>query len=795
VATFFKKHHTGLVTLIFTVLVDSSILLTRLGDQAGASFLQQRRKVIRDTLRTLPESEEIETAGDSFLLAFNKLSDAVRFALQTQARLRQFSHEADLPVQERIGIHLGEVVIAEHETEAKAKDLYGIQLTTCARVMSLAEGGQILLTRGVFDSARQVLKGEDIEGVGPLSWVSHGAYLLKGIEEAVEVCEVSEVGQRAPLAPKTSEKAQRQVRAGEEPVMGWRPAVGQVVPNTKWELEQKLGEGGFGEVWVGRHQTLKTDQRVFKFCFQADRIRSLKREVTLFRLLKERTGEQPHVVRLYEVYFDQPPFYLEEEYVPGKDLKSWCEGQGGVHKVPLSTRLEIVAQAAEALQAAHDAGIIHRDIKPGNILVAGELSGTRHVTVKLSDFGIGQVVSQDYLSGVTKAGFTMTLLGPESSSQTGTHLYMAPELLAGKPASTRSDIYSLGVVLFQFLAADFRRPVTTDWANAVTDPLLRDDLKVCFAGNPEYRFTGAAQLATNLRNWEKRRQEAARLEQLRRNAKRRAKLLMASGVVALSMIVFAAALGYGMQKARIERDKQRRLSYATDMSVAHQALADSNLKYATELLDRQKPRPGQDDLRGWEWRYLWQQCKPGDLIHYVGGGSGCAAFSPDGQWAAYNLGSQVVIRDTHSGAIVTNLPGSATTLSFSSRAPLLAVPAETNVTLWNTSLRQPVRRLPGGLVAKFSPDGRWLVTMRTNHFILWDTATWEIKATCPGETRVGWFARNVVAFSHSSNYLVTLLSVANEEVDVFRVWKLPNLEARAGFHGFRGGSERGRVLC
>src|SRR5262249_13882081 len=113
VAAFFQKHRTGLVTLVFTDLVDSTALFSQLGDPAGATFLQRRRQLIREILHTLPEGEEIETAGDSFLLAFAKPSDAVRFALQTQARFRTFSQEAGLSVQERIGIHLGEVVIAE----------------------------------------------------------------------------------------------------------------------------------------------------------------------------------------------------------------------------------------------------------------------------------------------------------------------------------------------------------------------------------------------------------------------------------------------------------------------------------------------------------------------------------------------------------------------------------------------------------------------------------------------------------------------------------------------------------
>ena len=107
--------------------------------------------------------------------------------------------------------------------------------------MSLADGGQILLTRGVIDSARQVLKGEDLAGVGPLSWVSHGPYLLKGIEEAVEVREVGEAGQSALAAPKTSEKAQRQVSPEAEPVLGVETGSGAGRPEHAVSLGREAG--------------------------------------------------------------------------------------------------------------------------------------------------------------------------------------------------------------------------------------------------------------------------------------------------------------------------------------------------------------------------------------------------------------------------------------------------------------------------------------------------------------------------------------------------------------------------
>jgi hypothetical protein len=300
-------------------------------------------------------------------------------------------------------------------------------------------------------------------------------------------------------------------------------------------LEEKLGEGGFGEVWLGYHEKLK-ERRVFKFCFRADRVRSLKRELTLFRLLKERVGEHPNIVGIYDVYLDQLPYYLVVEYVAGRDLRSWCEGQGGVDKVPLGVKLELVAQVADGLQAAHEAGVIHRDVKPSNILVSGawrmtrderrvtsdeketppppslatrHSSLTRHpspvtrhpsLNVKLTDFGIGQVVSQEVLRGVSRLGFTETMMPRGSSGPTGTYMYVAPELMAGKSASKGSDLYSLGMVLYQLLVDDLNRPLTTDWADEIADPALVEILRRCFAGDVRKRFARAAQLAESLRS-------------------------------------------------------------------------------------------------------------------------------------------------------------------------------------------------------------------------------------------------------------------------------------------------------
>jgi len=549
-------------------------------------------------------------------------------------------------------------------------------------------------------------------------------------------------------APKTTEKAQRYVTAESEPVLGWRPAIGQEVPNTQWVLEEKLGEGGFGEVWLGRHQTMK-ERRVFKFCFRADRVRSLKREMTLFRLIKERIGDHPNIVRLLEVYFDEPPYYVVMDHVAGQDLRTWCEAQGSAEKMPLEVRLEIVAQVADALQAAHDAGVIHRDVKPGNILIAdcglriaewhsrsepsslssassenpkSEIRNPKWPQAKLTDFGIGQVVSEEYLKGVTRAGFTQTILADSSSSKTGTQLYMAPELLAGKPASIRSDIYSLGVVLYQLLVGDFTRPVTAEWSEEITDPLLREDLKHCLVGKPEGRFMGAGQLATNLRAWEQRKLEVARRqaeqaererlrkaelaarERAERRAAQRHRVAVLAGGAAVLLLLLAITLGYGFSRTEKQRRRAEAYLYDADMNLAGQAFEQNNLGRALSFLNLHRPaKTGQRDLRGWEWRYLWEKCRS-DELSTLGQHDGyvqSVAVSPDGKWVASG-GFDGLLK------IWTLAAGAAGGRSA------------TNLQLGGS---------PVSGVA-FSPDGGWLAASTwTNGFVVFQAPGWQRELT------------------------------------------------------------------
>lgn len=503
VEEFRKKHRTGLLTLLFTDVVGSTDLKQRLGDAAGTELIHRQQSLLRNVLSAIPEAQEVSTAGDSFFIVFVKPSDAIRFALRLHSSLRAENEAGDICIRVRIGIHMGEVFIEEEHEGALERDILGLQVDLAWEIMSIASGGQILLTRSVFDNARAILKGESLAGLETLSWLNHGLYYVKGVEEPLEICEVGEDG-HAPLKPPTeSNKVKRYVAPDQEPVLGWRPAVEQIVPGTEWVLKEKLGEGGFGEVWKACNRITK-DVRVFKFCFRADRLRSLKREMTLFRILKEVLGERPDIVRLYDVQFEEAPYYLMLGYTSGGDLTNWIQARGGFDSVPITLRLEIVAQIADAIAAAHSVGIIHKDIKPSNILIEERKGG--HIQVRLTDFGIGHLINRDKLRelGITGTGFTDTTGRAELPSRTGTRLYTAPELIAGRLPSKESDVYSLGVLLYQMIIGHLCRPMTTDWENRVTDTLIRRDLRRCLAGEPSERFSSAADIALSLRLYARR---------------------------------------------------------------------------------------------------------------------------------------------------------------------------------------------------------------------------------------------------------------------------------------------------
>ncbi|MES2657566.1 MAG: adenylate/guanylate cyclase domain-containing protein [Verrucomicrobiota bacterium] len=236
VEEFRRKHRIGLLTLLFTDMVGSTRLKQALGDTDGFDRIQEHHALVRETLAGFPEGEEIGTAGDSFFVVFAKPSEAVKFSLLLQSRLRDLSENSSSPLLDRVGIHIGEVIIEERPGEKKPKDLYGIQVDICARVMSLGQGDQILMTRSTFDNARQVLKGRELEALGPLTWTSHGAYLLQGVDEPLEVCEVGETGRACLTPPADSGKARRAETVARSQADGLLPIWGKRHPAQWWPI-------------------------------------------------------------------------------------------------------------------------------------------------------------------------------------------------------------------------------------------------------------------------------------------------------------------------------------------------------------------------------------------------------------------------------------------------------------------------------------------------------------------------------------------------------------------------------
>ena len=276
---------------------------------------------------------------------------------------------------------------------------------------------------------------------------------------------------------------------------------GDPVPRREhWRLCRPLG-GGEVEVWLIEHEKTQA-RRVLKLATDAVRLSALKREVTLYRVLTEALGQREDFFALIDFSFESSPFFIECEY-GGVTLEEWAESLGGLAAIPLPRRLEMVARAAEAVGAAHGANVLHKDLKPTNILAYQ--AGDANWRPRLIDFGTGRLLDADRVEAlrITQQGFTQQFMSGEDSLS-GTPLYLAPELLAGQKPTTRSDVYALGVILYQIAVGDFRKPVASGWEDDIVDPVLRGDIAAATHGNPAKRLSCAQDLADLLRHLDRR---------------------------------------------------------------------------------------------------------------------------------------------------------------------------------------------------------------------------------------------------------------------------------------------------
>lgn len=550
--------------LVITELVSSA----RTDEASGLERLMAAReeRYLHAARETLARFGGLEAEGAEHRLVwlFERPTDAIGFALACHQAAASIASEQGTALAARAAVHQGEISIRER---APGPGAHGGRLLTvsgpprlaCERTLALALPHQTLLTRGVFDLARQPA-ARGLLADSAVRWLAHGTYAVHGVSQPLELFEVGAHG-AAPLeAPPDSWHGKRIVTASDEATLGWRPAAGQVIPQRpNWSLRERLGQGGFGEVWLATHPS--GESRVFKFCFEPARLRALKREITLVRLLESALGQRQDIARILDWEVNTAPYFIESEYTEGGDLVDWSDEQGGLAEVPLETRLALVAEVAGALAAAHSVGVLHKDVKPQNVLITRDREGRPHA--RLADFGVGLVLEQGSLAsadGMPGLGFTGTLANTEAQAS-GTLGYLAPELMEGKAASIQADIYALGVMLYQLVAGDFSRTLAPGWQRDIQDELLAQDIASMVDRAPERRPASAAEVAERLRTLKARHAERARAEQARRAAEEAAQALAraqqrrrAAGWAAAVMVIMFAVVSLFAWQARQARE-------------------------------------------------------------------------------------------------------------------------------------------------------------------------------------------------------------------------------------------------
>ena len=339
---------------------------------------------------------------------------------------------------------------------------------------------------------------------------------------------------------------------------------GMAVPGRDpFVLEEQLSGTGLNEVWLAR--AAETAQsRVFKFCVDGDGLAALKREVTLSRYLLQELGPRADIAPILEWNFSDPPFYVERAD-HGTDLLRWSQCDDRLSGLSRAERLDLFLQITEAVAAAHKVGVMHKDLKPANVLIRDCADGRQ---VCLTDFGSGRLMEPRQLEALGITALGTTLVSSDSSdADGGTPLYLAPEVVAGQPATLQSDIYALGVLLYQLLAGDMRRPFAPGWERDVDDELLVADVAAATAREPTDRLRSAGELADGVRRLEVRRQRVAEQRQMEARARRdrealsRARVrrpwLVAAAVSLIGGSLVSLGLYYEARKARDEAQLAR----------------------------------------------------------------------------------------------------------------------------------------------------------------------------------------------------------------------------------------------
>jgi eukaryotic-like serine/threonine-protein kinase len=521
-----------------------------------------------------------------------------------------------------------------------------------------------------------------------------------------------------------------------------------------YELIEEIARGGMGVVFKARQVSLNRAVAL-KMILAGDFSSPVM--VERFRTEAEAAArlEHPNIVHIYEIGEHAGQHYFSMRFVEGGPLTRLLAQR----TFDPRRAAGLMVKVARAVHHAHQHGIIHRDLKPGNILL--DSSGEPYV----ADFGLAKLLARD--SALT-----------QSASVLGTPSYMAPEQANGevKQATTAVDIYSLGAILYELLTGQppfvARSPLEVlvqvrerDPASPQSlNPDVAHDLSVialkCLEKDPPRRYASAEAFAEDLQRWLAHEPIQARRttppERLWKWARRKP---VVAGLLVVILLVFLTGIAGVLRQTRranVEANNARaetkraeaselavrKIAYASDMNLAKHALAAGNFGRAQELLDRYRPQNKVDeDLRGWEWRYFWNQCQSDAAYTLCQRKSAIVSLtvSFDGQWVAvgemgtnpFSFTNPLSVWDLKSRREIAQLPGvHPNHVQFSPRESLLAFAAvstnkEGRVWLWDPATRQNVGELPldgscRGLV--FSSDGQTLMTFTDTTLDLWQVS-------------------------------------------------------------------------
>ena len=266
----------------------------------------------------------------------------------------------------------------------------------------------------------------------------------------------------------------------------------------RYETAERLGSGGMSNVYKATDRIL---ERTVAVKILAEHLSDDERFVARFRREALAVAKliHPNIVQVYDTGVDDGRHYIVMEYVEGRSGAQILQRNGPVEP---EIAAEIGIQACAGLDYAHRRGIIHRDVKPGNLMiVGGPVGGGAQLTVKLTDFGIARAIEQ---TRITQVG-----------SVVGTAAYLAPEQVRGEEATPATDVYALGVVLYQFLTGRLpyegsslaelavrqqnEKPLPPSTYNdEVPEPLGSAVLRA-LEGDPNRRYASADELSGGLR--------------------------------------------------------------------------------------------------------------------------------------------------------------------------------------------------------------------------------------------------------------------------------------------------------